>query len=330
VGWLRWLPLTFLLLQYPLSAAGLLAFNWPGSQHTGWRPSLLTGLQGVWPALVLSATLWLVDLSAVFILLAASVEAATKGLQECKSPRSWRWWVWLLLLPLEYLHWLRLLALRCLLPLLRAACLSRQLPVVAQVLGPKEGEEEVWAENHMFARMPMEALLEALPQVVLQVAAFFLAGGAYQPSLLSVMFSVTFSIVSMVKAVTYILTAGQSVRLGFWQAVKLLLQLQGSYRVPAAYMRGGPEEEAPMDLLRIKMPAVNLSPLQEAGYIHAKLAAHARRRAVAAGKLSADTSHRVGCGSRGGRGTCGHIAQRCGLLGLQRHTRFSREERRGM
>jgi hypothetical protein len=66
----------------------------------------------------------------------------------------------------------------------------------------------------------------------------------------------------------------------------LLLQLQGSYQVPASHMRGEPEEEAPMDVLRIRMPAVNLSPLQEAGYIHAKLAAHARRRAVAAGQPS--------------------------------------------
>jgi hypothetical protein len=245
VWWLRWLPLAFLLMQYPLSAVGLLAFNWPGREHAVLPAHRLVGLlQGVWAAIVLAATLWLVDLAAVLVLLASSVEAATATLVLCKSPRCWRWWLWWLLLPVEYLYAVKDVVLRCVLPLLRAACLSRQLPAVALVLGPKVGEEEVWAENHMFARMPMEALLEALPQMLLQVVAFLVAGGAYRPALLSVMFSITFSIISMGKAVTYIQQAGRSVSLGFFSATKLLLQLQGSYRVPASYMRGGPERTA--------------------------------------------------------------------------------------
>jgi hypothetical protein len=271
VWWLQWLPLTFLLLQYPLSAVGLLAFNWPQQG--------VSRLQSIWPTLVLSATLWLVDLSAVFILLASSVKTVATGLQGLSARRCCCWWLWWLLLPLEYLYLVTGVLLHRLLPILHAvACLGVQLPAVDQVLQPKVGEEEVWAENHMFARMPMEALLEALPQVVLQVVAFFLAGDDYKPSLLGVMFSVTFSLISMSKAVSYIFAAGQSVRLNFWQAGKLLLQLQGSYRVPAAYMQGGVDGLQETPLTRIQMPPAKLSPLQEAGFLRAKLSHLARHR----------------------------------------------------
>jgi hypothetical protein len=301
VWWLRWPPLTFLLLQYPVSAVGLLAYNWPDRQQAGWPARLLVGIHGLWASLLLAASLWLLDLAAILILLASSVEAATAGLVLCKSPRCWRWWLWWLLLPVEYVYLVKDVVLHRLLPLLRAACLVQQLPGVAQVLGPEEGEEEVWAENHMFARMPMEALLEALPQMLLQVVAFFLAGGAYRPSLVSVMFSVTFSIISMAKAVGYILKASQIVDLYFWEGALLMMQLQGSYRVPAKYMRGG-QAERPLHALCIKLPSATLSPLQEAGFILAKLTAHARRRAVAAVQSGGGAFQVGGAGWRGWEG----------------------------
>jgi hypothetical protein len=269
VWWLRWLPLLFLLMQYPLLATVLLMWNWTAPRTTGFGGRLAAHLAAAWAWLVLSATLWLVDIAAVFILLSSSAIAVTGGLQQSDV----LWWV---LLPLEYLHWI--------LPTLRLLCFSKHLPAVATILQPAENAEDVWAENHMFARMPMEALLEALPQMVLQALAFFLAPGpeasSYKPSLLVFMFSVTLSLISIGKSLFYIHEARKPVRLSYVQSLMLLLQLKGSFRVPAALMQDGKQDwqqDSSGNRQSIKVPA-ELTPLQQAGFIRAKLASYSKLR----------------------------------------------------
>ena len=279
--WLKVLSLLFLLLQYPVSALVLLWWNSKqetqaeGTQAKGW----VSRLAALWAWICLSLTLPLVDMTAEIILLSSSLDAAT--LASSADPDKARlaehaWW-W----RARPLHLLRNLVQHRLLPGLQALCLHSRVPAGHTILKPKEGAVEVWAENHLFARMPMEALLEALPQLVLQTMAFFLATdpNTSSPVLLLFMLSVTLSTVSMGKALAYIKKAGAPVGLTFWQSSKLLLQLQGTFRVPAGVLSGHPSTESD-NRLAIKMPleAVNLTPLQEVGFIQAKLADYSRYR----------------------------------------------------
>jgi hypothetical protein len=297
--WLRGMAFLFLLMQYPVSALLLLAWNsnvpisatvsatvstadhrHDSSTSTRVCDSAAVRLvAAVWAGLVLSMTLWLVDIAAVCALLSGSARAVSGD--QMQHPVLW--WV---LLPLRSLHWVHY----GILYVLRATCCSEYLPAVCAVLDPKradpkgavsdpKGAEEVWAENHMFARMPMEALLEALPQMVLQGLAYFLAPrDKYTTSLLTFMLSVTFSIINVVKAVMFILEAAKAVHppLGFGQSVMLLLQLKGSFRVPAALMHVSQQE---VQHVSISIPP-NLTPLQEVGFFQSKLANHSRQRKV--------------------------------------------------
>jgi hypothetical protein len=297
--WLKVLPPLFLLMQYPASAAALIAWNRtrPASSQPLKQPRIhrlarrLVGLlHALWAFAMLSVTLVLVDVAAVFILLASSAAAATHGLSR-KDP------LWWLALPLHCLPYARSFALDKLLPALRWLCLSCNGHGPGTLLQPNRtrdggnsgllpaaGGEEVWAENHMFARMPMEALLEALPQMLLQTLTFFLGPDqkdSEQPVLLLFMLSVTLSSISIGKSIFYIRKAGVTVGLSSVESFMLLMQLQGTFRVPAGLINAHKSIKTD-DRLTVRLPPAseNLTPLQAAGFISAHLAAYERHRAL--------------------------------------------------
>jgi hypothetical protein len=316
----------FLLLQYPMSAAVLILRNRKVTEEQGGRlqqgrlqgeqPQSVTMrlaglLQALWAFAWLSVTLLLVDFAAVFVMLASSASTATGSLEERPMARK------LIMQPLQFLlDWLQTAAVQWFLPALRRLCLSNEVAGVAAVLQPnnpavaplteKEGQA-VWAENHMFARMPMEALFEALPQLVLQTLVYFLVWDLpsdrmsqeefhrrseaksliwyvlprFQPYLLLFMLSVTLSAISIGKALFYIHKAGTTVGLSFMQSTMLLLQLKGTFRVPAEIINRHRSTEAAGKLtITMPPPSASLTPLQEAGFIQAKLADYARFRTL--------------------------------------------------
>ena len=162
--WLRVLPAACLLLQYPLTAILLLAWNQDSLQQGN---RLVACLRVAWAALVLSSTVWLVDMAAVCTLLSSAVEAVVRDLPR-HSWRSWRRWLGLAILVVsDLLLPMQLLLLHCVLPIVRALSCSRAVDVM---LRPTAGAEEVWAENQMYSRMPMEALMESVEQLTLQVS----------------------------------------------------------------------------------------------------------------------------------------------------------------
>jgi hypothetical protein len=243
-----WIPaasLFFVLLQHPVSACTLLHLlslrAWkhaPATKAAG--PPWLACCKTIWAGIVLSATLWLLDLAAISIL---------HGGATFRNPFD------MLQLALPCLQW---------------ASFSEQLPAVKALLQPnvQEDEKPVWADNYILARLAQVGVLESFPIIVLQLIGRRLYVSTY--TLPSFMLSVALSSISFIN---WLLFRQKMRRItGRRYGAEEALQMQGSFRVAAGLLDAPQPQNNNAGTFAITLPpAALLTPLQHAGFIDVKL-----------------------------------------------------------
>jgi hypothetical protein len=269
--WCRVLPLIFLLLQYPCTAALLLVLNWEPPTSLSCIP---LPLEAAWAWVVVSVSMWSVDIAATTTLLLSSLAAAAAASRYGRCLRCANAVLWLLQRWVQFLGWL---SCSCRLPAAKA---------VLPTLSPDQPQgAKTWAENHIFAKMPMEALLESLGQVALQIVVYVTRPNSRQQPLLFFLFSTTLSVVSSAKALAHGARAVVHVGMTWRQYFRQLLQLQGGYRMQTAAPEDGPHHGARImaapDDLTIDFPASS-NVMRRVVYLQAMLAKHYKQCLVRA------------------------------------------------